>query len=72
MSHYFTKETTENLYYALKYIHTFTTSNFPSRLNRIILLQKKAVKIIAKAALRENTGRLSNDMRLPNVDWRNK
>ena len=41
-------------------------------LNRTILLRKKAVKIIAKAAYRENIGKLFKDISLRKVDEINR
>ena len=55
-----TKETIKSIYYTLvyPYIHycnIIWAKNFPTRLSRIVMLQKRAVRTIAKIQYRDST-----------------
>lgn len=74
---FLTKETTKALYYTLVYpcIHycnVMWTNNYPTRLSRIVILQKRAVRTIAKIQFRESTHHVFMELKLLKVQEINK
>ena len=67
-----TKETTKTLYYTLvyPYIHycnVIWANNYPTRLSRIVILQKRAVRAIAKIQYRDSTENVLKELKMLKV-----
>ena len=65
------------LYYTLvyPYIHycnVIWANNYPTRLSRIVILQKRAVRAIAKIKYRESTENVFNELNILKVEELNK
>ena len=74
---FLTKETTKALYYTLvyPYIHycnVIWASNYPTRLSRIEIPQKRAVRAIAKIQYRESTQHVFKELKILKVQEINK
>ena len=68
LSYYLYADAIKCLYYTLvyPYIHygnIVWANNYPSKLTRIVLLQKRAVRIIAKVGYRESTAKIFKELR---------
>ena len=77
LGQFLTKETTKALYYILvyPYIHHCNvtwTSNYPARLSRIAILQKRAVRAMAKIHYRESTDNVFKELKILKVQEINK
>ena len=53
-------------------IYIVWANNYPSKLTRIVLLQKRAVRIIAKVGYRESTAEIFKELKLLRVDQINE
>ena len=74
---FLTKETTKTLYNTLvyPYIHycnVIWANNYPTRLSRIVILQKRAVRAIAKIKYRESTENVFKELNILKVQELNK
>ena len=77
LSYYLYTDAIKCLYYTLvyPYIHygnIVWANNYPSKLTRIVLLQKRAVRIIAKVGYRESTAEIFKELKLLRVDQINE
>ena len=77
LSYYLYTDAIKCLYYTLvyPYIHygnIVWANNYPSKLSRIVLLQKRAVRIIAKVGYRESTAEIFKELKLLRVDQINE
>ena len=74
---FLTKETTKALYYTLvyPYIHqcnVIWANSYSTRLSRIVILQKRAVRAIAKIQYRESTHHVFKELEILKVQEINK
>ena len=77
LSYYLHTDAIKCLYYTLvyPYIHygnIVWANNYPSKLTRIVLLQKRAVGIIAKVGYRESAAEMFKELKLLRVDQINE
>ena len=73
LSYYLYIDAIKCLYYTLvyPYVHygnIVWVNNYPSKLTRIVLFQKRAVRIIAKVGYRESTAEIFKELKLLRVD----
>ena len=74
---FLTKETTKTLYYTLvypyiRYCNVIWANNYPTRLSKIVILQKRAVSAIAKIQYRESTENDFKELKILKVQELNK
>ena len=74
---FLTKEITKALYYTLVYLYmhycnVIWANSSPTRLSRIEMLQKRAVKAIAKMQYRESTHHVFKELKILKVQEINK
>ena len=77
LSYYLHTDVIKCFYYTLvyPYIHygnIVWANNYPSKLTRIVVLQKRAVRIIAKVGCRESTAEMFKELKLLRVDQINE
>ena len=74
---FLTKETTKTLYYTpvypyIHYCNVIWGNIYPTRLYRIVILQKRAVRAIAKIQYRESTDNVFKELKILKVQVINK
>ena len=74
---FLTKETTKALYCSLvypkiRYCNAIWANNYPTRLSRIEIFQKRAVRAIAKIRYRESTHHVFKELKILKVQEINK
>ena len=77
LSYYLYTDAIKCLYYTLVYLYIHYgnfvwANNYPSKLTRIVFVQKRAVRIIAKVGYRESTAEIFKELKLLRVDQINE